>query len=76
MNARTARVPLWPISVPQRVGFSNNVPLTVVPQRVPFLWICAIKGMNLGPHFVPVRVRFHKFCVTEGAVLTGYTFSG
>ena len=27
--ARTARVPFWPISVPQRVGFSSNVPLRV-----------------------------------------------
>ncbi len=28
----------------------------IVPQRVPFLWICASKGMDLGPNYVPVRV--------------------
>ena len=38
---------------------------TVVPQRVHFLWICASKGMDLGPNFVPVKVGFHKFCATE-----------
>ncbi len=27
--ARTPRVPFWPISVPQRVGFSSNVPVRV-----------------------------------------------
>ena len=33
--ARTARVPFWPISVPQRIWFSSNVPLAnFVPLRV------------------------------------------
>ena len=36
------------------------------PQRVPFLRICASKGMDVGPHLVPVRVGFRKFCATEG----------
>ena len=27
--ARTARVPFWPISVPQKVGLSSNVPVRV-----------------------------------------------
>ncbi len=38
----------------------------VVPQRVPFLWICLSKGMDLGLNFVPVRVGFHKCCASEG----------
>ncbi len=35
-------------------------------QRVPFLWICASKGVDLGPNFVPVRVGFRRFCASEG----------
>ena len=31
-----------------------------------FLWLCASKGMDLGPNFVPVRAGFCKFCATEG----------
>ncbi len=42
----TARVPFWPISVPQRVGFSSNVPVRVgfVPLRVGSWKICATEG--------------------------------
>ena len=120
--ARTARVPLWPISVPQRVRifkqsatkaskgrvlntkcvqervygfFSGCARDSVECQKLrkigqffgaarqqlyqwttfqrylchkgyPFLWICASKGMDLGPNFVPVRVGFCKFCASEG----------
>ncbi len=45
----------WPIIVPIAMNH------TIVPQRVPFLWICAIKGMDLGQNFVPVRVGFGNF---------------
>ncbi len=40
--ARMVRVPFWPISVPQRIGFSSNVPLT--------------KGRVLNTKCVPERV--------------------
>ncbi len=46
----------------------NQFSTIVVPQRVPFFWICASKGMGLGPNFVPVRVGFRKFCASEGRV--------
>ena len=32
--SRTARVPFWPISVPQRVRFSSNMPLKVDADRI------------------------------------------
>ncbi len=49
-----------PIIVP-----TNHFWTPTVPQRVPFLWICASKGMDLGPNFVPVRIGVDKFCVTK-----------
>ncbi len=41
----------------------NHFSTIVVPQKV---WICASKGMDLGPNFVLVRVGFRKFCASEG----------
>ncbi len=56
---------LAPIIVPM-----NHFRTLIVPQRVPFLWICASKGIGLGPNFVPVRVGFGKFCATKGRGFT------
>ena len=49
----------------------NHFSTIVVPQRVPFLWICASKGIDLGPNFVVMRVGVLRCSPSRGIHFPG-----